>query len=183
MAWPSVYLKMGFINSTVDLTQLPAAETLSFQSLQKNYRNVLLIEWAIVTTTLLLAAVAFYFISQEKKSSYHLLIAGAVVIISSVYFLFQQKAFPLAGYAVRDFDVCYKSGWLTRSLRIIPFNRIQNCTVQSGPLERKYGVASLIIYTAGSDGGDVKIPGLLQQDADSLRQFILIKIQKEDEGI
>ena len=174
---------MVFINTPIDITQIPTAETISFQTLQKNYRKVLLIEWAIATTILIAAAVTFYFISQEKKALYHLLIAGAIVTISSIYFLFQQKKFPLAGYAVRDFDVCYKSGWLTRSLRICPYNRIQNCTVQSGPLERKYGLASLIIYTAGSDGGDVKIPGLIQNEADSLRQFILQKIQKEDERI
>ena len=78
----------------------------------------------------------------------------------------------------------HQRGWLIRRLKICPFNRIQNCSLQSGPLERKYGLASLIIYTAGTTGADMRISGLLQEEADKLRHFILSTIHSEaDEAV
>ncbi|MEJ7911605.1 MAG: PH domain-containing protein [Chitinophagaceae bacterium] len=79
-------------------------------------------------------------------------------------------------YALREHDVIYQKGWLVKSTKVCPFNRVQNCSIQSGPLERRWGLASLVLYTAGSEGADMRIPGLLQNDAESLRQFILSKI-------
>ncbi len=79
-------------------------------------------------------------------------------------------------FAVRDHDVIFQKGWLIRSIKICPFNRIQNCSIQSGPLERKWGLASLTLYTAGSTGADMRIPGLKQDEAERLRQYILSKI-------
>jgi hypothetical protein len=47
-------------------------------------------------------------------------------------------------------------------------------------LERKFGLASLTIYTAGTEGADMRIPGLEQIEAERLRHFILSKIHSED---
>ena len=92
-----------------------------------------------------------------------------------------QRSFPFLTYAVREKDVIHQRGWLIRTIKVCPFNRIQNCTVRSGPLERKYHLASLIIYTAGSGGADMRISGLLQEEADKLRYYILEKIHAESD--
>ena len=104
-----------------------------------------------------------------------LLPAGVVLFLTFYYFL-QEKTFPYRAYAVREQDVLYQKGWIIRSLKVCPFNRIQNCSVQSGPLERRFGLASLTLFTAGSSGADLRIHGLTQTEADNLRQFILSRI-------
>ena len=168
---------MKFINTAIDLDQLPAAENLSLQPVQATYKKVLRTEWLLLlfallaATGVLLATVSFF-----RQPVGILLLAFAVLLFSGLRFLFIEKSFPFLAYALREKDLVWQSGWLLRSTKLCPFNRIQNCSVQSGPLERRYGLSSLIVYTAGSFSADIKIPGLLQADADTMRHFILEKI-------
>jgi len=83
---------------------------------------------------------------------------------------------PKKGYAVRERDMLYKSGVFWRTVTAIPFNRIQHVEKSSTPLDRRFGIASLQIFTAGGSGGDLKIHGLSTKTAEKLRFFILEKI-------
>jgi uncharacterized protein len=178
-----LFLTMQFINAPVELTQLPSASTISFQPLHPNYRKVLNIEWLITTLVLFAIALALSGWVFRFRILPSAMLLGGALLIAAVYWFFMSRSFPLAGYALRERDVVYKRGWLVQSVRMVPFVRIQNCTVKNGPLERKYGLASLTIYTAGSSGADLQIPGLTAEEADQMRQFILSQINKEDEGI
>ena len=108
-----------------------------------------------------------------------LAVVASMVLLCSFYYLAIQKSFPFLAYAVREKDVIHQKGWIIRRIKTCPFNRIQNCSVQSGPLERRYGLASLVVYTAGADGADIRISGLLHEEAEQLRHFILSKIHNE----
>jgi membrane protein YdbS with pleckstrin-like domain len=171
---------MDFINSAVDLGSLPVAENINLQPVQPVYKKILLIEWMITSVVLVaISALLLFFIPAMQNSYRWMMPVAAVLLILFLYYLSIQKSFPFLAFAVRDKDVLFQKGWINRSIKITPFNRIQNCSVQTGPLERQYRLASLIIYTAGSEGADMRIPGLLQEEADKLRYFILEKIHKE----
>lgn len=83
------------------------------------------------------------------------------------------------GYALRQTELLYRQGVWWRELSVVPFNRIQHVETLQGPLERSLGLASLSIYTAGSAGGDVRISGLLQNDAERIRDLLLIKLKSD----
>lgn len=171
---------MTFTNPEVDIAALPAAESVELQPVHRRYLGLLRIEWAI--TAFILAAIAaalIYFIPSLRETGAWALVAAAALLLAGFYLLMIEKAFPRMGYAVREHDVLYQSGWIVRTLRACPFNRVQNCSVRSGPLERKAGLATLVLFTAGSAGADLQIPGLPQEEADRLRQFILAKIHPE----
>jgi membrane protein YdbS with pleckstrin-like domain len=176
---------MDFINSTVELKNLPAAEDVSLHPVHPAYKKILQIEWVIATIVLLVLAGVLIFSNSSLRSSFGwVILAIAVIIISAFTFISIKRSFPFLAYSVRDKDVIHQKGWIVRRIKICPFNRIQNCSVQSGPLERKYGLASLIIYTAGTDSADMRISGLLQEEANRLRYFILSKIHAErDEAV
>ena len=171
---------MDFINSQVDVKALPASEEVNLQPIQPDYKKILLIEWVITSFFLaLVAGVLIYFISSLRQSYGWMLLSASVLLLIFLHFFSIQQSFPFLAFAVRDKDVMCRKGWITRSVKVCPFNRIQNCSVQTGPLERKYGLASLIIYTAGAESADMKIPGLLQEEAERLRHFIMEKIHGE----
>jgi membrane protein YdbS with pleckstrin-like domain len=171
---------MTFTNPEVDLAALPAAESVTLQPVHRRYRGLLRIEWAITAALLVAIAAALIFFLPGLRDTYGwIFIAAAALLLIGFYLLMVEKAFPHMAYAVRDNDILYQSGWIFRTLRICPFNRVQNCSVRSGPLERKAALATLVLYTAGSEGADMRIPGLLQEEADRLRQFILSKIHTE----
>jgi membrane protein YdbS with pleckstrin-like domain len=168
---------MDFINAPIDVKALPALEHISLRPVHPSYKKILQIEWFITTIVLSLIAAAIIFTSASVRNSYvWLIILSLVVLFCSFYYIGIQKSFPFLSYAVREKDVIHQKGWIIRQIKTCPFNRIQNCSVQSGPLERKYRLASLTIYTAGTNGADMRISGLLQEEAEKLRHFILHKI-------
>ena len=175
---------MNFINTQLNLHDLPRWETVELQPIHRDYLRVLRIEWMIVSAVIIAIAALLIYLIPPLTASYGwiVLTAGAFLLIG-VYRFMIEKTFPYQAYAVRDKDVLHRRGWIVRSVKVCPFNRIQNCSVQSGPIERKHGLASLLIYTAGQGNADMKIPGLLQEEAERLRHFILEKIHTEDEGV
>jgi membrane protein YdbS with pleckstrin-like domain len=78
------------------------------------------------------------------------------------------------GYALRKHDLVFRKGWLFEKLHIIPLKKIQHCQVKRGPLERRYGLASLKIFTAGGTGADITLSGLTRQDAERLKDWLVI---------
>lgn len=83
-------------------------------------------------------------------------------------------AYPLLNYKywkfdVRQEEVYIEHGILTRVKTLAPFRRFQHLDVQQTILERMLGLSKLIIYTAGTHGAAVMIPGLPIEYAEALR--------------
>lgn len=72
------------------------------------------------------------------------------------------------GYAERADDLLVTHGVLIRRLTVVPYGRMQFVDVASGPIERRYGLATVQLHTA-SPATDAKIPGLPAQEAARLR--------------
>ena len=168
---------MAFINSEIDLASLPVVESVALRPITKTYLRLLRIEWLLWAVLLAIIAVSLIvFLPHLHQDNRWVWITAAYLLLLAIYLFLQEKAFPYKAFAVREHDVIYQKGWLIRKVKICPYNRIQNCSLQSGPLERKYGLASLLLYTAGSEGADMKIPGLEKGEAEQLRHYILSKI-------
>jgi membrane protein YdbS with pleckstrin-like domain len=99
-----------------------------------------------------------------------------VVAICPPLVLWPAVSIRRKGYALRERDIVYKSGVVWHTVTAVPFNRIQHVEKSSTPLDRRYGLASLQLFTAGGSGGDLKIDGLPARTAEKLRAFVLDKI-------
>jgi membrane protein YdbS with pleckstrin-like domain len=73
-------------------------------------------------------------------------------------------------FAVDEDALYLERGVVTEVETSVPFVRVQHVDTQRGPLERLLGLASVVVYTAGSRGADVSIPGLRPERAEALRQ-------------
>mgnify|MGYP001545275344 FL=1 len=71
--------------------------------------------------------------------------------------------------------MAFRSGLYGRKTVMLAFARIQHVEVSSGPLQRKYGLASLKFFTAGGTGVDLKVDGLARERAEQVRTFIMEK--------
>jgi membrane protein YdbS with pleckstrin-like domain len=86
-------------------------------------------------------------------------------------------------YEVRDDALYLERGVFTRVRTVVPFVRIQHVDSSRSPLERLAGLASTVVYTAGSRGADVTVPGLTPGGADDLRERLkrlAIRAEGED---
>jgi uncharacterized protein len=77
--------------------------------------------------------------------------------------------FKAWGFAVRDTDLYLRHGILFRTSSIIPYARIQHVDTSHGPLDRWLGLATLVVFTAGTRGAIVSIPALAMDTAESMR--------------
>ncbi|MFD3719286.1 PH domain-containing protein [Streptomyces sp. NPDC058674] len=71
-------------------------------------------------------------------------------------------------YAERADDLLISRGVLWREETAVPYGRMQLVEVTSGPLERRFGLASVQLHTAAA-ATDAKIPGLVPAEAERLR--------------
>ncbi len=72
-----------------------------------------------------------------------------------------------------------RSGLLFQRTRLLPLSRLQHVDLERGPLERRFGLASLILHTAGTHSANITIPGLNADEAVRLRDH-LVEIGGDD---
>jgi membrane protein YdbS with pleckstrin-like domain len=83
-------------------------------------------------------------------------------------------------YRVGAVDVRMSHGVLWRTSSVVPHARIQHVDTSQGPIDRAFGLARVVVYTAGSVGAVEAIPGLLQADAEALRDRLAALSGTED---
>lgn len=86
------------------------------------------------------------------------------------------------GYAERNEDLYLTHGLWFRELTVIPYGRMQAVKVESGPLTRALGLASVELVTASLQSG-AKIPGLPQSDAEQLRDRLTAMGIGDEDGL
>ena len=63
-------------------------------------------------------------------------------------------------YCIDDAGITIRDGVFWRIQSVLPRLRIQHTDVSQGPLQRRYGIATLKLYTAGSRFTRIELPGL-----------------------
>ena len=175
-----------FKNEQCDLTSLPKHQEVVLQPLHKDYKKVVLIESILIG----LVCVIFGFIplfanllveEDFHLSTYMLVSIGVGVLIAILQAVIRILGVDKKGYALRDHDLMYKTGLINIKTTVVPFNRIQHVKVFEGILLRSFGLSKLIFYTAGGNFGDLIIPGVSKENADSIRAFVMQNIEKQSE--
>ncbi|MFB6154309.1 MAG: PH domain-containing protein [Haloferacaceae archaeon] len=107
-------------------------------------------------------------------------LAGGVLLLGVAYTLARYRLWT---YEVREDALYLERGVFTRVRTVVPFVRLQHVDSSRGPMERVLGLASVVVYTAGSRGADVTVPGLTPAGADDLRERLkrlAIRAEGED---
>lgn len=82
-------------------------------------------------------------------------------------------AYRYLRFGVDETGIAIESGVLWRSRVALPRVRIQHTDVSQGPLERRYDIGTLKLYTAGSRHVKIELPGLKHDEALALRDALL----------
>jgi len=76
-------------------------------------------------------------------------------------------------YRVDDRGIEIRRGVFWREVINVPRSRVQHTDVSQGPLERKYGLGTLVVYTAGTDHAKVTLSGLDHAVALGIREQLM----------
>lgn len=105
--------------------------------------------------------------------------AAAGLLGLAAILLLPGRRYRAWGYREEEDELHVRSGLFTRVRTVVPFGRVQHIDVAHGPIERRFGLATLILHTAGTRGAAVPLPGLLHADAEAMRDRIRVKIRQD----
>ncbi|KUL34331.1 hypothetical protein ADL22_30180 [Streptomyces sp. NRRL F-4489] len=96
-----------------------------------------------------------------------------VLVLPAVGYL---VVMPRMRYAVHAWELGERAvyaagGWFWQRRRIAPLSRVQTVDTLRGPVQRRFGLATVTVTTA-STAGDIKIVGLSEADAEELSRRI-----------
>jgi len=76
-------------------------------------------------------------------------------------------------YRVSEQDIRIRRGVLWRIAISVPRSRVQHTDVARGPIERAFDLATLVIYTAGTQHASVQLSGLRHETALAIRDHLI----------
>lgn len=124
-------------------------------------------------------AAADLVLATEIPWQYGLLSLAAAFLYLTIVALFPGRRYRRWGYRMGRDAIRIVSGWIFRRDTVVPFARVQHIDVSRGPIERLFGVATLILHTAGSYNSTVALPGLTLDDANRMREEIRAHIRHD----
>jgi membrane protein YdbS with pleckstrin-like domain len=161
-------------NPVIDIAELPQLPVERFEALDPRY---LRLRWMGTGVTALVVVVIAGVVSFAIRDTDMPWLAGAIAAVLlcllALSAWLQRLEIKHLGYLIREKDLSYRSGVLSRSVVTVPFARVQNVTIERGPLERWQGLASLEVKTAaGEFFGGLVISGLNHETAQRLRLLV-----------
>jgi len=170
-----------FENNELAHDDLPRADAVSWLSMDEKFVGRLLTQSALALLFLSIGIGGLQFVFSVALAGQDMPVNVGwlwllVPLLAAPLLGWPVISVPRRGYAIRDRDILYKSGVFWQTVTAVPFNRIQHVEKSSTPLDRRFSVATLQLFTAGGSGGDLKIHGLSADIAEKLRVFILHKV-------
>lgn len=103
------------------------------------------------------------------------------VLLLALYLLVRVplRRYQARGYQMGTDRLRVVRGLLVRSDTVVPFGRVQHIDVHQGPIERGYGLATLVLHTAGTHNASVALPGLGHDYALAMREEIRAHVKRE----
>ena len=111
-----------------------------------------------------------------------LLLMVAVVlgfIVTGIWLGYRSWKFSL--WKLDDTGLHVKRGRLWRKEILVPRSRVQHLDIERGPIERHFGLATLVVHTAGTRLQAVRQPGFQDADAVALRDALVPASDRHDD--
>lgn len=99
-------------------------------------------------------------------------VALAGLAVWTVLF-YHPRNYRAWGYSVDRRVLLIRQGVWFRSVKLLPLPRLQHVDVKRGPLQRRYGLATLVLHTAGTHAASIEVPGLDADEAVRLRDHLV----------
>lgn len=134
--------------------------------------------WIATAVLTLAVSCAFFIFLLTGRAGWAPVLVGGLMTAGVIAFGWWQQAWPAveyrhASYRVDANGLEIRRGVYFRSVTNVPRSRVQHTDVSQGPLQRRFGLATLIVHTAGNDSAVVELPGLTHETALAIRDHLL----------
>lgn len=163
---------IDFRNEPVNYSDLPQFETIDLFPIQNSFKKIIHFNYLILELLVIIGFVVWFFVSEEKNVYINLFFLGVLALLILIH-IYNVLLVKTRKFCFREHDVIYKSGIISLTTTIIPYNKLQHLAVYQGWMSRYLNLASLEFFTAGGDSSDLKISGMKKDEAFSYREFVL----------
>jgi membrane protein YdbS with pleckstrin-like domain len=161
---------------------MPTISEAVFTPVDKRYLYVIFISAGIVFGILFVGLILWLAFSGNWRTLWIVgLSFGSWTFLLLLRGIAAYMHYKRYGYAIRQHDIIFKSGWLFKRWIIVPFNRVQHVEIKKSPIEDLFDLSRLKIFTAGGSGSDATIPGLGHEEAGKLKDYIMNTIGLDEE--
>ncbi|MEG2576310.1 MAG: PH domain-containing protein [Glutamicibacter sp.] len=147
----------------------------NFTPAHRDYAKVKFTTWAITWGLFLLAALVPAVLAVTGVGIPLWLVLSPVLLVLAIALpalrIIRRQVAAL-GYLEREEDFIVRSGVMWRKQVVIPYGRMQYVEVNSGPLERRYGLCQLTLNTAGS-AATAHVYGWPEREGQALRERLV----------
>lgn len=132
-------------------------------------RKLVTVRFIVLAVVLVIAAPVAAVVGGLLLGTWAAVLAVGLAVLVAVWSLWLiPRIWRAWRYAERQEDLLVTRGVMFRKLTVVPYGRMQFVDVNSGPLDRKFGLATVQLHTA-SPATDARIPGLPADEAARLR--------------
>ena len=152
------------------------AEEDALTPLHPNYVKVVRLGTLLFTLPFVIGALVLEFAGTLPHGAFlaPVLLLALWLIVRAPLRRYHARGYQMGGDRLR-----VVRGLIFRSDTVVPFGRVQHIDVQQGPLERAYGLGTLVVHTAGNHNASVSLPGLGHADAMAIREEIRAHVKRE----
>lgn len=177
-----------FTNDQIIVSGLPTVNSVNYQHLHEKYNYVVGIRLVIISVILIALFFSPYVLqvitNELPIDRTLLLLVGIVgVVLAGLISVITWVGIGKKGYALREQDIIYKTGLVSRSQTVIPFNRVQHVGVYESALLRVFNLCTVEFFTAGGALGDLKISGISKEEGERLKAYVIQKITTRKEEV
>jgi uncharacterized protein len=125
---------------------------------------------------LLIATPVVFFLGFGQVVTWAWLMAGWLALASIRVFLLvwhPTRAYANWSYRLDGKVLETRHGIWFKVIQLLPLPRLQHVDLHSGPIERSFGLASIMLHTAGTHEASIVIPGLDATEAERLRDRLV----------
>lgn len=142
-------------------------------------RNILFLWILQVTAVTAVLSLGFGFtVYAEMLPGISLAVIPVIFFLGVAYMILRFRNWS---FELRDDHLFLDHGVLKRTRSMVPYVRVQHIDTQRTPFYRVFGLSKVVVYTAGSKGADVTIPGLSKSDASSIQEKLRdLAIESDD---
>ena len=153
-------------------SQLEPAGEAALEPVEPGYKTVLRVRlvmfWSVVWAVAAVADQVFLKLTPIAG----LPTLGVPVIGLAAVVVAPQRVYRRLHFRLTERLLQVVRGWLFHVDTVVPLVRVQHIDVTRGPLEKMFGVATLVVHTAGTHNSIVTLPGLAPERAAQIRDII-----------
>jgi membrane protein YdbS with pleckstrin-like domain len=153
-------------------TELEAGGDPALEPVEPGYKHVLRVRMLVFWLVLWAGGLVLDQAALSRTVVYGLPTFAIPILAAIAVVTAPDRIYRRLRYGLTERLLQVVRGWLFHVDTVVPLVRVQHIDVTRGPLEKMFGVATLVVHTAGTHNSIVTLPGLAPERAAQIRDII-----------